>query len=144
MQIGTGCLKKVSLVETTHNFCYRPRIRLSNMSFGMRKARFVHLRHKNCMFRHSNCLKINCKGRRQRDSYLFSDFKRICVRCQRRRLRQFLRQLKCLNIQFLSLRWIGLAFLILKLMLESLIQGLQQTLWVISTKLTFFETPCIL
>ena len=36
----------------------------------------------------------------------------------------FLRQLKCLNISFLCLGWIGLAFLIPKLLLGTQIRGL--------------------
>ena len=37
---------KVNLIDIAHNFCYRPLIWLPNMSFGMSKARPIHLRHK--------------------------------------------------------------------------------------------------
>ena len=50
--------QKVSSVEIAHNLCYRPLIRLSNMCFGMRKARPIHLRYENYVFKHFNCLEI--------------------------------------------------------------------------------------
>ena len=74
-----GVSKKTEFSGNHYNFCYRPRIILSNMSFRMRKARPVHLRHKNYIVKHFNCLKIGRNGRRQRGSYLFSDL-RISVK----------------------------------------------------------------
>ena len=74
-----GVSKKTESSGNHYNFCYRPRIILFNMSFRMRKARPVHLRHKNYIVKHFNCLKIGRNGRRQRGSYLFSDL-RISVK----------------------------------------------------------------
>ena len=61
----TVCLEKCESSQNSHNFGYRHRILLPNMSFVMRKARPIHLEHKNYMSKHLNPLESCRKCRRQ-------------------------------------------------------------------------------